>query len=125
MEKTFAERVAEAKARVPALSAQQANEHKQQSDAIFIDPRDAADIQSTTGIIPQALNISLFDLSNTADKQLPGVLSDRARTIIAACQAGPMGALAAYALKQRGYKNVHFIEGGTQAWLDAGYPTDR
>lgn len=36
-----------------------------------------------------------------------------------------MSALAAYALKQRGYKNVRFIEDGTQAWLDAGYSTAR
>jgi rhodanese-related sulfurtransferase len=126
MEKSFEERVAEARARVPALTAQQANAHKQQQpEVIFIDPRDAADIQSTTGIIPQALNIRLFDLSKTTDSELPAALSDRTRTIITACQGGPMGALAAYALKQRGYKNVHFIEGGTQAWLDAGYPTVR
>jgi rhodanese-related sulfurtransferase len=34
-----------------------------------------------------------------------------------------MGALAAHALKKRGYTRVQFMEGGTQAWLDAGYPT--
>ena len=36
-----------------------------------------------------------------------------------------MGALAAHALKQRGYNNVHFIDGGTQGWVDAGYSTAR
>jgi rhodanese-related sulfurtransferase len=126
MKKTFEERVAEATSSVPALTAQQANQQRQQfPEVIFIDPRDASDIQSTTGIIPDALNVTLYELSSTADSDLPSELSDRSRAIITACQGGPMGALAAYALKQRGYKNVHFIEGGTQAWLDAGYNTNR
>ena len=126
MEKTFEERVAEAKARVPALTPQQAHQHRQQqSRVIFIDPRDASDIQSTTGIIPDALNVTLYELNSTSDAELPTELADRSRDIITACQGGPMGALAAYALKQRGYKNVHFIEGGTQAWLDAGFSTER
>lgn len=122
MEKSFQEKVAEAKAEVPALSAQEANSHKQQkSDVVFIDPRNESDITSTTGIIPGALNVTLSDLGNGGD--LPEQLADRNSTIIAACQGGPMGALAAYTLKQRGYRNVHFIDGGTQAWLDAGYAT--
>ena len=123
MEKTFEERVNEARDKVSALSPQVA--HQQRSGVIFIDPRDASDITSTTGIIPEALNVTLNELSNTADSELPKALSDRTRAIITACQGGPMGALAAYALKQRGYENVHFIEGGTQAWLDAGYTTAR
>jgi rhodanese-related sulfurtransferase len=92
---------------------------------VFIDPRDTADITATTGIIPGALNISLNDLSEKSYDDLPRELSSRARQIITACQGGPMGALAAHALKQRGYNNVHFIDGGTQGWLDAGYSTAR
>ena len=45
--------------------------------------------------------------------------------IITACQGGPMGALAAQALKHRGFTRVAYVDGGTQAWLDAGYPTER
>ena len=124
MEKTFEEKVAEARSKVPAFSAAEAHQYRQEDPAVvFIDPRDAADISATTGIIPNALNVTLHELGNTADSDFPNPLSDRSRTIIAACQGGPMGALAAYALKQRGYKDVHYIDGGTQAWLDAGYPT--
>lgn len=126
MEKTFEEKYAEAKANVPALSPQHAHQYRQGNpDVVFIDPRDESDIKATTGIIPNALNVSLFDLKAIPDCDLPTDLTDRSRAIIASCQGGPMGALAAYALKQRGYKNVKFIDGGTQAWLDAGYPTDR
>lgn len=124
MEKTFEEKLADAKQSVSAISPQQANVHKSQDPAVvFIDPRDEADIKATTGIIPGALNVSLNDLNEKSIGDLPVDLSDQSRTIITACQAGPMGALAAHALKKRGYQNVQFIDGGTQGWLDAGFTT--
>ena len=126
MEKSFSERVAEAKAEVSSVSPQEANQRKINDPAIlFIDPRDAADINATTGIIPGALNVPLNELNEKSDSELPQELESRSRPIITACQGGPMGALAAYALKQRGYNNVTFIDGGTQSWLDAGYATHR
>lgn len=126
MEKSFAERVAEAKAAVPSVSPQEANALMANNpDAIFIDPRNAADISATTGIIPGALNVPLKELSCTADDDLPRELASRSRPIVTACQGGPMGALAAYALQQRGFQNVFFIDGGTQGWLAAGYATVR
>ena len=124
MEKSFEERVAEAKSQVPGISPQEANLHQQRDPAVlFLDPRDVTDIRATTGIIPGALNVSLSDLNQKSEQDLPRELSDRSRTIITACQGGPMGALAAHALKKRGYHNVRFIEGGTQGWLDAGFTT--
>jgi len=126
MEKSFGERVAEAVAAVAAVSPEQANARREQEpEILFLDPRDAGDIQSTTGIIPGALNVTLNQLTGSPDNELPEALSSRARTIIASCQGGPMGALAAHALKKRGYDNVFFIDGGTQGWLDAGYATIR
>jgi len=126
MEKSFSERVAEATAAVSAVSPQQASAlFEKDPSTLFIDPRDVEDIKSTTGIIPGAINVPLTDLSNKSENELPEELMSRSRRIIAACQGGPMGALAAYALKQRGYNNVSFIDGGTQGWLDAGYATTR
>jgi len=126
MEKSFSERVAEAKAEVPAVSPQAAKA-RMESDptTLFIDPRNAADISSTTGMIPGALNLSLGRLTESTDADLPEELSSRSRPIITACQAGPMGALTAYALKKRGFSNVSFMDGGTQGWLNAGYPTNK
>jgi len=121
MEKSFSERVAEAKAAVAAITASEANERKNSDpDVLFIDPRNEADIRSTTGIIPGALNLPLGELS---EKGLPAELDAQSRTIITACQAGPMGALAAHALMQLGFTNVRYMEGGTQGWLDAGFKT--
>lgn len=126
MEKSFEQRVAEAKAEVPAITAQVAKERKDSdSTTLFIDPRNEADIRSSTGMIPGALNITLGDLAERPDADLPQELASRERPIITACKAGPMGALAAHALKKRGFSNVSYIEGGTQGWLDAGYSTDK
>jgi len=126
MEKSFAERVAEAKAAVPAISPQDAKERKERDpNTLFLDPRDAAGIASSTGIIPGALNLPLGKLSESTDADLPEELASRSRPIITACQAGPMGALAAHALKNRGFTNVCFMDGGTQGWLNAGYPTKK
>jgi rhodanese-related sulfurtransferase len=124
MEKSFSERVAEAKANVTSVSAEEANHYRESNpDILFIDPRDASDISATTGMIPGALNLSLKELNDGSDGDLPDALASRSRTIITACQAGPMGALAAHALKQRGFSNVHYIDGGTQSWLNAGFAT--
>ncbi|MDH5649464.1 MAG: rhodanese-like domain-containing protein [Gammaproteobacteria bacterium] len=126
MEKSFSERVAEAKAKVSAISPQEAKERKaNEPDILFIDPRSAADISATTGIIPGALNVPLSELHEKSDHELPQELGSHSRPIIAACEAGPMGALAAYALKQRGFRNVAFMDGGTRGWLEAGYATAR
>ena len=126
MEKSFEERVAEAKSEVTAVSPQEASKRKTNDpNTLFIDPRDAADIYSTTGIIPGAINMPLNELSEKPDNELTRKITSYSRPIIAACQGGPMGALAAHALKLRGFNNVAFIDGGTQGWLDAGYSTAR
>ena len=70
-------------------------------------------------------DVSLDDLNDKPENDLPDELVSRSRTIITACQGGAMGALAAHALKRRGYHNVFYLEGGTQGWLDAGFATAR
>lgn len=126
MEKTFNELYEEARAAVAAVSAKEAREHMlRDPNVLFVDPRNAEDIIATTGIIPGALNVPLSDINESADDELPRQLKSRSRRIIAACEAGPMGALAAHALQLRGFENVSFIDGGTRSWLDAGFATAR
>ena len=129
MAKTFNQMAAEAMAEVPVINAQEAYRRIQQdSNTLVIDPRDAADIP-VTGIIPGAMNISYGALTYKADHELPPEwrepeLADRSRPIITACEIGPLGALAGKLLKDMGFSNVSILEGGTQAWIDAGYPTE-
>lgn len=129
MAKTFNQMVEEAMAEVPVVDAAEAHQRMQQdTKTLVIDPRDAADI-SATGIIPGAMNISYGALTYQADNELPEEwrepqLADRARPIITACEIGPLGALAGKLLKDMGFTNVSILDGGTQAWKDAGYATE-
>ena len=128
MAKTFNQMVTAAMTEVPAISPAEAHRRMQQDPMnLVIDPRDAADIPAT-GIIPEAMNISYGALTYKADNELPPEwrepeLEDRSRPIITACESGELGALAGKLLKDMGFSNVSILEGGTQAWKDAGFPT--
>ena len=88
----------------------------------FVDPRPADAIATTTGKIPGARLISIGDIEAG---NLPPALADRSLTIVASCQAGPMASQAAAAFAKLGFARVNWIEGGTQAWIDAGHPSVR
>ena len=128
MAKTFNQMVTEAMAEVPVINPAEAHQRIQQEPrTLVIDPRDAADIPAT-GIIPEAMNISYGALTYKADNELPPEwrepeLEDRSRPIITTCESGELGALAGKLLKDMGFSNVSILEGGTQAWKDAGFPT--
>jgi rhodanese-related sulfurtransferase len=130
MPKTFTQMVAEAMAEVPVISAGEAHHRLQQvPGTLVVDPRDAADIP-VTGIIPGAMNISYGSLTYKADNELPpewreSELQDRSRPIITACKTGELGALAGKLLKDMGFSKVAILAGGTQAWIVAGFPTDK
>lgn len=127
---TFNQMVGEAMAEVPVISPEEAHRRMEEDPmTLVIDPRDAAEIPLTTGIIPGAMNISYGALTYMADNEVPQEwrepeLQDRSRPIITACEIGPLGALAGKLLKDMGFTNVSILEGGTQAWKDAGYPTE-
>ena len=129
MAKTFNQMVTEAMAEVPVVNPAEAHRRmKEDPRTLVIDPRDAADIPAT-GIIPDAMNISYGALTYKADNELPPEwrepeLEDRSRPIITTCESGELGALAGKLLKDMGFSNVSILEGGTQAWKDAGFPTE-
>lgn len=128
MAKTFGQMAAEAMAEVPTVSPAEAQKRLQKDpNTLVIDVRDAADI-AMTGTIPGAMNISLGSLTYKADNEVPEdwrepALKDRSRPIITTCILGPMGALGGKLLQDMGFTNVSILEGGVQAWIDAGLPT--
>lgn len=122
MEKSFSERVAEAKEAVPSVPPQEAAALMHGCEpVVFIDPRPAEAI-AATGLIPGARPFALGDI--VAGK-LPPELADRWTRVVTACEAGPMGAVAAHELLKLGFKRVAYVEGGTRGWLAAGYATAR
>lgn len=97
-------------------------------ETLVIDVQDAADA-GACGLIPGGVNISLGMLPIRADLELPENLrdprlADRNRPIITTCGAGGQAALGAYILKQMGFTDVAFIDGGTAAWKQAGFEVE-
>jgi rhodanese-related sulfurtransferase len=126
---TFGQMVSQAMAAVPALKPAEVQRRlKQDPNTLVIDVRDAADI-ALTGRIPGAVNISYGSLTYKADQGVPQEwrdprLQDRSRPIITVCYSGELGALGAKLLKDMGFTNVAFVEGGMQGWKAAGLPTE-
>lgn len=130
MARTFNQLVAEAVAAVPAISPDEASQRLERDPRTFVvDVRDAHDLDGT-GIIPGAANIPLGSLPYRADHEIAPAwrdprFADFDRPILVTCEIGPMGALGAHLLREMGYRNVAFIAGGTQGWIDAGLRTTR
>ncbi|MBL8133543.1 MAG: sulfurtransferase [Anaerolineae bacterium] len=129
MAKTFGQMAADAIAQVPVISPSEAYRRLQEDpDILVIDVRDASDI-AMTGTIRGARNISYGSLTYKADNEVPEdwrdpILADRSRPIIVTCILGPLGALGGKLLHDMGFTNVSILDGGVQAWVDAGYPTE-
>jgi rhodanese-related sulfurtransferase len=104
------------------ISATEAKQYHGRAGVEFVDPRPAEAIAATTGKVPGARLISLAEIEAGT---LPPVFADKSLRVVTTCQAGPMAARAAAAFARRGFARVNWIEGGTQAWLDAGLPTVR
>lgn len=129
MAMSFMQMAQEAMAEVDSISAEEAHRRLQEdSNALLIDVRDAADIPSP-GVPAGGANISLGMLPIRADRELPEdwrdtKLQDRSCQIITTCFAGMMSAIGAKLLKDMGFTNVRYMEGGMGAWSEAGLPTD-
>ena len=129
MAMTFMQMAEQAMAEVDGIDAEAAHRQLQEdSEALLIDVRDAADLPST-GVPDGGANISLGMLPIRADQELPEDwrdvrLQDRSRRIITTCPLGPNGAIGARVLKDMGFENVAYMEGGMAAWNEADLPAD-
>ena len=128
MAKTFMGMASEAMAEVPSVSGQEARQRLQDDpNTLLIDVRDLEVIRET-GMAEGAIPISNGALPLRADREVPeslrdARLQDRSRPVITICGAGPMSAIGAKTLKDMGFENVAYVEGGTDAWKQAGLPT--
>ncbi len=129
MSLSFMQIVEAAMANVEGISPADAQQRLEQDpNALLVDVRDAGDIAST-GMVSGGMNISLGMLPIKADLELPEDwrepgLQDRSRQVITTCQLGPNAAIGAKLLKDMGFTNVTYMDGGMEAWKAAGLPTD-
>ena len=102
---------------------------QQDPNTLVVDVRDPA-VFAASGIVPGAISVPLGSLTYKADNKVPEEwrdlqLQDRSRPVIMTCLYGPLGALGGKLLKDMGFTDVSFLEGGVQAWQDAGLPTEK
>lgn len=128
--KTFGGMVQEAFQAVPAVKpADLQRRQKHEPDLLVVDVRDAADI-AQTGTVAGAVNISYGALTYLADHEVPESwrdprLADHSRPIVTTCIVGPLGGLGGKLLHDMGFTNVQILEGGVQAWIEAGLPVTK
>ena len=120
--KTVAQMVQEAKQGVENLSVQQVAEELAEG-ALLVDIREPGE-QAQMGSIPGAVAAPRGMLEFWADPSSPYHRSefDPQRRIILHCASGGRSALAASTLQQMGYTKVAHLDGGLNAWTQAGQP---
>jgi len=103
---------------VPAIDVAEAHRRLQAKPQPFLlDVREPWEF--ALGHLPGAQLVPLGELERRV-AEVP-----RDRPILAVCQVGARSLAAAAFLIGAGYGNVTNIEGGTGAWVERGYPTER
>ncbi|HXH21218.1 MAG TPA: rhodanese-like domain-containing protein [Dehalococcoidia bacterium] len=97
------------------LSVQEAKE-KIDNGAQVIDVRTPGEYVG--GHVPGAINIPHMSILAQKDK----LAKDRELVFI--CQVGQRSALACEFAAAAGFRDLYNVEGGTEAWIKAGYPTE-
>ena len=129
MAMTFMQMAEAAMAEVDGISVEESKRRVDEDpNALIIDVQDAAEL-SEFGLASGGQNISLGNLPVKADNELPADwtdpgLQDRSRQIIVTCAMGPNAARGAKVLKDMGFTNVSYMEGGMEAWSAAGLPIE-
>ena len=93
-------------------------------DALLIDLREAKDIAK--GIAPQAIHIPLSSLPSQIDDLKKRANKGKSQVpVILMCQSGWRGMKAGRILKKAGIQEVFNLEGGFDAWQQAGLPVSK
>jgi rhodanese-related sulfurtransferase len=131
MAKTFMQLANEAMAQAHAVSAEEALlELKDNPNALLVDVRDAEEV-AATGLGVRAINAPGRSIAWKACQEFDEEyrepeLQDRSRRILATCGSSPCyrGASAANLLREMGFTDVSYVEGGMKALLAAGLATE-
>lgn len=112
--------LAEATARVPfiSLEALAMAIAARDNDLIVLDVREREPFASQH--VPGAVHLPRGQL----ELRVNAVLPDPTRRIVTVCEHGKISTLAAATLRMLGFTRVMALDGGMQAWRDAGHPSE-
>ena len=127
MAKTFMQLADEAMSQAHSISPEQAlKELKSDPNVLLIDVRDAEEVQ-VTGLGSGAINapgrsIAWKACTEFDEQYREPELQDRSRRILTTCGSSPCyrGASAANLLREMGFENVSYVEGGMKELMAAG-----
>jgi len=119
--KTVAQLLAEAAARIPFMSLAElaARIGGNSRDLVVLDVREKEAFEA--GHVPGALHLPRGQLELRVDAALP----DPTARILTCCEFGKVSTLAAATLRELGYGRAVALDGGLQAWREAGHPLER
>lgn len=125
MTKSAADLVADAKAQIENLDPEAVESELAGGDVVLVDIRDAHELESA-GRISGSVHVPRGMLEFRADPSSPYHQDplDPSKRVILHCASGGRSALAAATLKQMGYERVAHLDGGMNAWKEAGKPTE-
>lgn len=107
------------------MSPRALNEMIEQGEALYlIDVRTPAEYRS--GHALGAISVPLDQLRPEGlSKRLGDTKAGQESPLFLTCQGGFRAQQAAERLAQAGYRNLYLLDGGTEAWVKAGLPTQR
>jgi rhodanese-related sulfurtransferase len=120
--RTAAHLIAEAKAHVSHVTAEEVAAELEDTDVLLVDLREP-DERAEHGVIPCGVHAPRGMLEFYADPTSAYFHQafDPARRTILYCASGGRAALAAETLTRLGYTQVTYLKGGLHAWVEAGY----
>ena len=123
--KTFIDLLSEANSEIKTISADELKLISNDPQTQIIDVQ-SKDVIENSGMIPNAIHANRGFLEFYADQREDNPFRkqeiNNEKKIIVYCGAGGQGALATKTLQDMGFKNVSNLEGGSEAWVKAGYP---
>ena len=120
--RTAAHLIAEAKAHLEYLTAEEVAAELEAQDALLVDLREP-DERAAHGVIAGGVHAPRGMLEFYADPTSAYFRQefDPAGRTILYCASGGRAALAAETLTRLGYTRVTYLKGGLHAWVEAGY----
>jgi rhodanese-related sulfurtransferase len=103
---------------IKEISVDQGKKLLEEGNGLFLDCRTEKEYKR--GSVPNSINIQRGLLEFKIEKQAP----EKDTRIIIYCKSGKRSALSACTLTRMGYTNILSMNGGWDAWVEAGYPVN-